>query len=173
MRTRAFAVVLALVYSVALAYAQESEPQRPAAPPETTAPTATEQEAAVAPVPAPTPTPTAPAPTRITTGSKLFIEDTSEFGMALAAAFIDKKVPVVVVTDPAKADFIVRAVSQDRKASTAAKLFGVGRDRYHATVSVVNRDGVVVFAYNVKKNTFQDAANSTANEVKKKQIGGN
>jgi hypothetical protein len=69
-----------------------------------------------------------------------------------------------------KADFILKAASDDRKASTASKIFGVGRDRYHGTVSVFNQEGVLVFAYNVKKNTFQDAANSTANEIKKKQI---
>lgn len=112
------------------------------------------------------------APTRIFAGAKIFIESEGEFAMALAASFIEKKVPVTVVAQPEKADFILKAASQDRKASTAAKLFGVGRDRYHGTVSVFNKDDVLVFAYNVKKGTFQDAANSTANEIKKKQIEG-
>ena len=117
-----------------------------------------------------------PAPTRVFAGAKVFIEDTGEFGMALAAAFIDKKVPVSVVSSPEKADFIVKSVSQDRRAGGAEKvtrlLVGAwgGGDRYHAVVSIVNREGTVVFAYNVKKGNFQDAANSTANEIKKKQI---
>jgi hypothetical protein len=96
--------------------------------------------------------------------------------MALAASFIDKKVPVTVVTDPGKADFTVRSVSQDRKAGQGEKVarllvgaWGNG-DRYHATVTIVNREGTLVFAYNVKKGNFQNAANSTANEIKKKQI---
>lgn len=112
------------------------------------------------------------APTRIFAGAKIFIETEGEFAMALGAAFIDKKVPVSVVAQADKADFTLKSASDDRKASTAGKLFGVARDRYHATVSVFNKDGILVFAYNVKKGTFQDAANSTANEIKKKQIEG-
>lgn len=116
------------------------------------------------------PVPAQPAPTRIFAGAKIFIESDGEFALALGASFIEKKVPVSVVAQPEKADFILKAASQDRRASTAAKIFGVGRDRYHGTVSVFNQEGVLVFAYNVKKGTFQDAANSTANEIKKKHI---
>ena len=112
------------------------------------------------------------APTRIFSGAKIFMETDGEFAMALGAAFIEKKVPVSVVSQADKADFTVKSTSDDRKASTVGKIFGVARDRYHATVSVFNRDGILVFAYNVKKKTFQDAANSTANEIKKKQIEG-
>ena len=111
------------------------------------------------------------APTRIFAGAKIFVEE-GEFGMALGAAFIEKKVPVSVVAQADKADFTIKSTSDDRKASTVGKIFGVARDRYHATVSVFNKDGILVFAYNVKKNSFQDAANSTANEIKKKQIEG-
>ncbi len=111
-----------------------------------------------------------PAPSRIFAGAKIFIESEGEFAMALGASFMDKKVPVTVVAQAAKADFILKATSQDRKAGTAAKFLGVGRDRYHGTVSVFNQEGILVFAYSVKKGTFQDAANSTANEIKKKQI---
>jgi hypothetical protein len=110
------------------------------------------------------------APTRIFAGAKIFIETDGEFAQAIGAAFIEKRVPLTVVNQPEKADFVLKATSQDRKASTAAKLLGVGRDRYHGTVSIYNKEGVLVFAYNVKKGTFQDAANSTANEIKKKQI---
>jgi len=110
------------------------------------------------------------APTRIFAGAKIFVEDQGEFAMALGASFIEKKVPVTVVNQREKADFILKAASEDRRASTAAKIFGVGRDRYHGTVSIFNQEGTLVFAYNVKKGTFQDAANSTANEIKKKQI---
>ena len=110
------------------------------------------------------------APTRIFAGAKIFIESEGEFAMALGASFIDKKVPVTVVNIREKADFILKASSEGRKASTAGKIFGVSRDRYHGTVSIFNQEGTLVFAYNVKKGTFQDAANSTANEIKKKQI---
>jgi hypothetical protein len=120
----------------------------------------------------------APAPTRVFAGSRLFIEDPGEFGTALSAAFIEKKVPVVVVTDSTEADFTVRSASTDRRAGGGEKVarilafgaFAGSGDRYHATTSIINRDGVVVFAYNVKKGNFQDAANSTANEIKNKGI---
>ena len=90
--------------------------------------------------------------------------------MALGASFLEKKVPLVVVANAEKADFTIRSSSDDRKGSTVGKIFGVSRDRYHATISIFNKDGILVFAYNVKKNTFQDAANSTANEIKNKGI---
>ena len=114
----------------------------------------------------------APAPTQLFAGAKVYIEvaEGDQFGMALGASFIDKKVPLSVVNSPEIADFTIRSTSDDRKGSTVGKIFGVSRDRYHATISIYNRDGILVFAYNVKKNTFQDAANSTANEIKKKGI---
>jgi len=59
----------------------------------------------------------APAPTRIFAGAKLLIEDPGEFGTALSAALMEKRVPVLVVTDPAKADFVARSFSMDRRAS--------------------------------------------------------
>jgi len=112
----------------------------------------------------------APAPTRLFAGAKVFMEVEGQFGMALGASFIEKKVPLVVVADAQKADFIIRSTSDDRKGSTVGKIFGVSRDRYHATISIFNKDGILIFAYNVKKNTFQDAANSTANEIKNKGL---
>lgn len=139
-------------------------------------PTATVADLSV-PVAQPAATvPQPPAPTRVFPGAKVFIEDQGEFGMALAASFIEKKVPVNVVRNAEKADFILKSVSQDRRAGGAEKvtrlLVGAwgGGDRYHAVVEITNRDGVVVFAYNVKKGNFQDAANSTANELKNKGI---
>jgi hypothetical protein len=143
-----------------LGSAQETTAQ-PAAQDSSTAPAAVQQ---------PAPGAQQPAPTHLFSGAKVFIEDQTEFGMALGASFIEKKVPLTVVADAEKADFTIRTVSEDRKASTASKIFMVGRDRWHATVSIFNRDGILVFAYNVKKNTFQDAANSTANEIKHKGI---
>ncbi len=113
----------------------------------------------------------APAPTKLFSGAKIFIETDGQFGGALGASFIEKKVPLMVVADAAKADFTIKSASDDRKGSTVGKIFGVSRDRYHATISIFNKDGVLIFAYNVKKNTFQDAANSTANEIKHKAMG--
>jgi hypothetical protein len=111
-----------------------------------------------------------PAPTRLFAGAKVFIDTDGQFGMALGASLLEKHVPLTVVADAEKADFTIRSTSDDRKGSTVGKIFGVSRDRYHATISIFNKDGILVFAHNVKKNTFQDAANSTANEIKKKGI---
>ena len=115
--------------------------------------------------------PTASAPTALFSGAKVFIDVEGQFGPALGASFLEKKVPLTVVADAAKADFTRKAASDDRKASTAGKIFGVSRDRYHASISIFNKDNILVFAYNVKKGTFQDAANSTANEIKHKGLG--
>jgi hypothetical protein len=137
-------------------------------------PAADPQVSNAQPNPVPNAQPTAAAARRLYPGATIFIEDEGEFGLALTASFVEKKVPLTVVTDRTKAEFILRSASNDRRAGGAEKvtrlLVGAwgGGDRYHAAVSIVNRDGVIVFAHNMKKGNFQDAANSMANEIKNK-----
>jgi hypothetical protein len=116
----------------------------------------------------------APAPTRIPPGAKLFIEP-NEFGLALSAAVLKKHVPVATVTDAETADFAVRTTSsatQEKTGERVTKLIlfggfaGSGR-RFEASVTITNRDGVIVFAHNTKKENSQSAAENVAKELKK------
>jgi hypothetical protein len=115
-----------------------------------------------------------PAPTRITYGARLYVEE-GEFGMALSAALLKKKVPVVVLRDRDKADFFVETTSASKKEGAGERVakilaFGVfagSGKSFDATVSITNRDGAVVFAHNSKKENFQSAAENVAKNLKK------
>lgn len=118
--------------------------------------------------------PAEPAPTRVQRDARLFIEP-SEFGMALSAAILKKKVPVVAVTDRDKADFFVQTTSNATKEGTGERVakilvfggFAGSGKHFDASVTVANRDGAIVFAHNSKKENFQSAAENIAKELKK------
>jgi hypothetical protein len=168
MAKKVLTVATVLLFA-AVANAQPEEALQPVGP-----------ETAAAPTPAPTVArPAMPAPTVIKPGAVLFIEP-SEFGMALAAAILKKKVPVVAGTDREKAEFFVRTVSNAKQEKTGERvakvlLFGAwagsGRS-FDATVTITNRDGAIIFAHNSKKENFQSAAQNIAKNLKK-QIEGN
>ena len=114
----------------------------------------------------------AQAPT-IAPGTRLFIEK-SDFGMALAAALLDKKVPVTVVTDPATAAFLITTTSSATKEGQGERVakvlalgvFAGGGKSFEATVSLATPSGEVVFANNVKKGSMKSAAEHVANKLK-------
>jgi hypothetical protein len=148
-------------------------------------PVATSVSPALAPAPpvappSPAPPPPAnPAPTRLSVGAKLFIDSSDEFGMALSAAILKKKVPVISTTDRAKADFFVSTTSNSTKEGSGTRVakilmfgaFAGSGNRFDATVTVTNRDGAVVFAHNSKKENFQSAAENIAKMLKKSAEG--
>src|SRR6266478_5062859 len=85
-----------------------------------------------------------------------------DFGSAIAAALMKKDVPVTVVTDPSKADWIIKTMSSQKEDSTGTKVaklaFGMGGGftKFEGTIQVVDRDSsAVLYAYNVKKGNFQ------------------
>lgn len=97
----------------------------------------------------------------------------ADFGVALRAALIKKEVPVKVVTDPAKAELLIRSTSSHREDSTATKiakiafLGGGSFGHFEGSIEVIdNESSVIVFAYNVKKSNYQSAAESFAKHFK-------
>ena len=103
-----------------------------------------------------------------------------DFSSAIAAALTKKKVPVTVVTDKTKSQWTIKAVSSQREDSTVTKvakiaLIGVFASgtftKFEGTFQVVdNESSAVIFAYNVKKNNFQSAAEAFAKHFKKKYL---
>jgi len=94
---------------------------------------------------------------QIAPGSKLFIEPMGGFETYLAAALLKKSVPVVVVDDPAKADFIVSGTSNIEG--------GAGKAPSQAGASIGIKDagsGELVFAYAVDKTNAVHGSQSTA-----------
>lgn len=100
-----------------------------------------------------------------------------DFGSAISAAFAKKKVPVTVVTDKTRSQWTIKAVSSQREDSTVTKvakiaLIGVFASgtftKFEGTFQVIdNESSAVIFAYNVKKNNFQSAAEAFAKHFKK------
>ena len=149
---RTVVVSLGFLLLTAGASAQEPQSQQPV-PTETTP---------AEPLPTPTPTPAAPGPMRMLRGARLFIES-SEFGMALSAAILKKQVPVVAMIDHDKADFFVHTVS---KLWEARGLRMVSVMHFEATVSITNRDDIIIFAHTSRKKDSQSVAENIAEAIK-------
>ena len=102
-------------------------------------------------------------------------EARGDFGMAITAALYKKKVPVLVVTDIEKADYVISHSSTRDEDSTGTKavklivgagLFG-GGVKFEGTFMVVSQESTaVVFSYSVKKGNFQSAADAFAKHFK-------
>ena len=93
-----------------------------------------------------------------------------DFGLAISAALIKKDVPVLVVTDRTKSDWTIRSVSTMKEQTTGraivSGLFG-GGDKVEGTFQVIdNETTAILYAYNVKKNNFQSAAEAFAKHFK-------
>jgi len=124
---------------------------------------------------------------RVPANAKLFIEGSEtvdasnsknkatygDFTLAITAALAKKKVPVVVVTDVERADFVVRHTSSAKEDSTATKIAKLavlgglwGSSKFEASIMVIDKDSTaVVYSYNVKKGNFQSAAESFAKNL--------
>jgi hypothetical protein len=96
-----------------------------------------------------------------------------DFGSALSAALLKKQVPIVVVTDQSKAQWIIKSASSQKEDGTGtkiAKLALMGSSnftQFEGTIQVVNiESSAVLYAYNVKKGNFQSAAEAFAKHFK-------
>ena len=94
-----------------------------------------------------------------------------DFGLAISAALIKKDVPVLVVTDRTKSDWTIRSVSTMKEQTTGraivSGLFGGGGDKFEGAFQVIdNETAAILYAYNVKKNNFQSAAEAFAKHFK-------
>lgn len=96
-----------------------------------------------------------------------------DFGSALSAALLKKQVPVTVVTDKSKAQWIVKSASSQKEDGTGTKIAKIALlgssnfTKFEGTVQVVDIDtSAVLYAYNVKKGNFQSAAEAFAKHFK-------
>jgi hypothetical protein len=93
-----------------------------------------------------------------------------DFGAAIAAALIKKKVPVTTVMEPEKAQWTIKTVSSQQDDTTGtkvAKLIFAGPNatftQFEGSITVIDRQTAeVLYAYNVKKTNFKSAAESFA-----------
>jgi len=100
----------------------------------------------------------------IPAGSKIFVAPIpGGYENYIAAGILKKKVPVVLVNDPSKADYQVSGVSESEKANWAKMLFtSSSASHEEASVQVVDlKTGEVVFAYSVHKANSARGKQST------------
>jgi hypothetical protein len=95
----------------------------------------------------------------ISRGAKVFIEKMDGFEDNFVAALHKKQVPVVIVTDRDKADFVFSGY------------YTINQEHVEANVKAVNKDGTVVFAYDFVQDYAlhgkQSAAEACAKNLKK------
>ncbi|HEY4356627.1 MAG TPA: hypothetical protein VGN16_12825 [Acidobacteriaceae bacterium] len=110
--------------------------------------------------------PAAPAPAqpaKLTAGSAVFIEPMDGFDSFLAAALIKKQVPLRIVDDKTKADFIITGSAKEEKAGWAKTIFVSPAPHAQASISVKDeKTGDLVYAYNVDKSSSARGNQSTA-----------
>lgn len=125
------------------------------------------------------------ADTLISRNSTVFIDDMDGFEHYLMAALRKKSVPLIVVADPMKADYIIFGKAESKRAGWAKMLFlGSGLSGEMAAMTMVNRrTKVVVFSdssyrYNAnrgKRSTAEKLAKYLGKRIKddqKKLVGG-
>jgi len=124
------------------------------------------------------------ADTLIPQNSTVFVDDMEGFEHYLMAAMRKKSVPLIVVADPMKADFIIFGNADSKRAGWAKMFFlGSGRSGEMASMTMVNRKTkVVVFSdssyrYNAnrgKRSTAEKLAKYLGKKIKEdqKKLGG-
>ena len=105
-----------------------------------------------------------PEPVKVPAGSKIYVSPEGGFDTFLTAALNKKKVPVTVVADKDKADFVLEASSQSEKAGWARTIFlAQTGSSEEASVKLVNaKTSEVVFAYAVYKRNSVHGKQSSA-----------
>ena len=103
-------------------------------------------------------------PQTIPAGSKLYVAPGDGFDTFLAAALNKKQVPLTIVADKDKADYIVEATSQSEKAGWAKVIFtGQTGSAVEASIRIINvKTSEIVFAYAVNKRNSVHGKQSSA-----------
>jgi hypothetical protein len=116
---------------------------------------------------------------RIPRGARFYIGPIEGgYDIYLAAAMHKKDVPIVIVTDKAKADFELSGVTESEKAGWAKTIFMKSTSTAEqASIKVVNlKTGTVVFGYNVNKGSSargkQSSSEACAKHLKENIEGG-
>ena len=110
------------------------------------------------------------SPTAIPAGATLYIEPHEGFETYVAAAFLKKSVPMVVITEKEKADFILTATTErgDKPSWSQTIFLGKTKSNEDASITIVNaKTKAVHFAYSVHKYNAHHGQQSTAESIAK------
>ena len=115
------------------------------------------------------PAPGVGADTTIPRNARFYIQPMDGFETYLAAAIRKKEVPVVLVSEPDLADFIVSGNHEKTKAGWAKTIFlGDARSNASASMQITNvRTHVVVYADSSDRSSANRGERSTAEKLAK------
>lgn len=107
--------------------------------------------------------------TLIRRDATVYVDEMDGFEHYLMAAMRKKSVPLIVVADPMKADYIIFGNSETKRAGWAKMLFlGTGKSGEMASISMVDRrTKVVVFADSSHRYAANRGQRSTAEKLAK------
>jgi len=109
------------------------------------------------------------ASNRITAGATVFIAPQNGFENYLAAALQKKNVPLVTVSNPEHATYILKGTSDEKKAGWAKVVMtGDAHSDNAASVQLIDqKTGAIVFAYSVNKKSTLHGQQTTAEACSK------
>jgi hypothetical protein len=100
---------------------------------------------------------------RIPQNSKLYIVPDAGFDTFLTAALTSKHVPLIVVSSPSQADYVVESTSDSEKAPIRRVIWYLGSSTEEASVRIVKvSSGDIVWAYAVNKKISRHGKQSSA-----------
>jgi hypothetical protein len=114
--------------------------------------------------------------------SRVYIEPMGGFESTLAAAFDNKQVPLVIVTDKSQAEYLITGTTEEKKHSTGQKvgmtiLLGRGgaamtADQMKGSIQIVDlKTSAIVYAYTATKgDRAQSVAEACAKHVKSEAL---
>ena len=105
----------------------------------------------------------ATAPAKITPNATVYIAPMDGFGSDLQAAFIKKHVPLVMVDDQAKANYVIDGHNDNQKAGWAKTIFFSPAPSEHASITLKDaKTGAILYAYSVDKAAARRGPQSAA-----------
>ena len=109
---------------------------------------------------------TGPIPTKIAGGSKVFIEEMGGFEKYLTAAFLKRKVQLVLVADKNQADYVISGTSKEKMSEWAKDVFLLNiHAETDADVMLKDRkSSAILFTFSVEKKSSLHGAQTTAEE---------
>lgn len=111
-----------------------------------------------------------PIPTKIATGSRVFIEEMGGFEKYLTAAFLKRKVQLVLVADKNQADYIISGTSKEKMSEWAKDVFllNIHAETDADVMLKDRRSSAILFTFSVEKKSSLHGAQTTAEECAKR-----
>ncbi len=105
----------------------------------------------------------------ISSGAKLYIEPMNGFESYLTAAILAKRVPVSVVPDKAKADYVAAGTFKQETGSSSGWVSIIrpthSQTNYSASVSIIEqKTDSVIFAYSTQRSATHNASKEVAED---------